>query len=202
MTDKYFNEGWFGKHPAIYEFASFFISPIRRRGVRMMGDKPIKILDLATGTGAHAYELAKKGHKVIGVDLDDKMLQKATLKATKENQLEFRQADGTKLPFSDAEFDAATISFAMHDVPAEIGIDILAEAKRVIKKDGFIVIVDYNNLKSSFGAKFLHPFALIYETSNYKPFVKKSLDFYLQKACLKIVDKKTFLGAVQFTKLM
>ncbi len=201
MAEKYFNEGWFGKHPAFYEFASFFISPVRRRGVKMMGNKPINILDLATGTGAHAYELAKVGHQVTGVDLDERMLKKAKLKITKENGLQFMQGDGTKLAYRDATFDAATISFAMHDVPAEIGISILLEAKRVIKKDGFIVVVDYNHLKGSIGAKILYPIALLYETPNYKPFVRKTLDYYLQKAGLQTIEKKTFLGAVQFTKL-
>jgi ubiquinone/menaquinone biosynthesis C-methylase UbiE len=35
---------------------------------------PQKILDVATGTGALAYELAKLGHSVIGIDISMEML--------------------------------------------------------------------------------------------------------------------------------
>lgn len=167
-----------------------------------MNGKKMKILDIATGTGAHAYELAKMGHHVVGIDLDDNMLEKARMKVKDNNKLSFLNADGTRLPFDSNGFDAATISFAMHDVPTEIGIDILKEAKRVVKKDGFILIVDYNNLKGSLGAKFLYPIALLYESPNYKSFVRRNLSFYLKEVNLKIIEKNTFLGAVQFTRLI
>ena len=49
---KYFNEGWFGKHPAIYEFASLFIRGLRRKAARIMSDEKLRIIDIATGTGA------------------------------------------------------------------------------------------------------------------------------------------------------
>ena len=139
------------------------------------------------------------GHKVTGIDLDEKMLQKANNKVKKTSQLSFEYGDGTSTTFKDAEFDAATISFAMHDVPQEIGIQILREAKRVISGNGFIYIVDYNDL-THVGAKILSLVASIYESPNYKPFVKRGLKDYLAIAGYQIVSKNTFLGAVQFVK--
>ena len=133
MPEKYFNEGWFGKHPTMYEIGSFFIARLRRKAAKMIGEKKkLKIIDIATGTGAHAYELAKLGHEVVGIDLDKKMLAKASRKTSTKLKLSFLFGDGTKLPFKANEFDVATISFAMHDVPAEIGVKFLKEAKRVI----------------------------------------------------------------------
>ena len=193
MSEKYFNEGWFGKHPTMYEIGSFFIVYLRRKAAKRIGKKKFRIIDIATGTGAHAYELAKLGHEVVGIDIDNKMLVKARKKISKELKLSFLTGDGTKLPFKDKEFDVETIYFAMHDVPAEIGIKILKEAKRVIKENGFIFIVDYNQLET-FGAKILHTVAVSYESPNYKPFVKRNFNYYLQETGLKLVKKDKFLG--------
>ena len=143
MREDYYNLGWFGRHPNIYEIASMIISPLRRRAARKMGKEKLRIIDIGTGTGAHAYEMAKLGHIVTGIDLDKKMLEKAKNKISSGMELRFLHADGTKIPFADNEFDAASISFAMHDVPYEIGIKILKEVSRVIKHDGFVFIIDF-----------------------------------------------------------
>lgn len=197
---KYFNQGWFGRHPIMYDFAGFFISPVRKFAAKKMGVEKLKIIDIATGTGAHAYQLAKQKHNVIGIDLDKKMLAKASNKIMPDLKLKFNYADGTNTNFPDSEFDAATISFAMHDIPYDIGIKILSEAKRIVKNTGFIFIIDYNNL-SGIGSKILHFFAKLYESPNYEPFVRENLSNYLKNAGLRIEDKSTFLGAVQFVKV-
>lgn len=201
MGDLYFNLGWFGRHPTVYEFASSFISPLRRKAARKMGNEKLKIIDIATGTGAHAYEMAKLGHNVTGIDLDVKMLAKAKKKLSRDLELSFLHADGTELPFADNEFDAATISFAMHDVPYEIGIKILNEVIRVIKDDGFIFIIDFNVPIDNIGARILFWVAQLYESPNYKPFALKGLDTYIETTGLTQIEKTSFLGAVQFTRL-
>jgi len=33
---EYFNQGWFGRHPIIYDFAGFFISPLRKMGAKRL----------------------------------------------------------------------------------------------------------------------------------------------------------------------
>ncbi len=40
-----------------------------------------EILDLGCGTGTYSIELAKDGHKVVGIDLDKDMIEKAKVKA-------------------------------------------------------------------------------------------------------------------------
>lgn len=197
--DEYHNLGWFGQHPAIYDFAGFFISPIRRIAARKMGKDKKYILDIATGTGANALELAKLGHQVVGIDLDYRMLLKAHKKLSTGMNINFLHADGTKLNFHDHEFDAATISFAMHDVPQEIGIKILKEAMRVVKKDGIIFIVDYYEPLRTFGAVLLYLVARLYESPNYKQFVKNGLKPVFEYLGLHIIKKTSFLGSVQFT---
>lgn len=202
MPEKYYNKGWFGKHPTIYEIGSFFIRRLRQKAAKMMVEKKkLRVIDIATGTGAHAYELANLGHEVVGIDLDKNMLAKAGRKTSTKLKLSFLYGDGTRLPFRSNEFDVATISFAMHDVPAKIGVKILKEAKRVINKDGFIYIVDYDQLGTC-RSKILYAVAIIYESPNYKSFVKRDFNYYLQETGLKIGKKDTFAGAIQMTKIM
>lgn len=197
-TNRYYNNGWFGRHPGMYEIMSRFIAPLRRRAARGAGSTPRKILDIATGTGSHAVELAKLGHHVVGIDLDRKMLKKARRKHRRDLMLRFLFGDGTDLPFPDRSFDTATISFAIHDVPSRIAVRILREARRVTREEGSILIVDYNDLRASFGARFLYRVAQLYESPNYFPFVRRGIVPLLEDAGLTIKHKTSFMGAVQF----
>lgn len=201
MADDYFNQGWFGRHPFFYEIGSFFIAPIRKIGVKKLGTKPLNVIDIATGTGAHALLLAKAGHSVTGIDLDAAMLAKAARKVSPRLSLQFQLADATQLPYADNAFDVATISFAIHDVPPEIAVAMLQEALRVIKPGGWIQIVDYFEPINNPGARLLHWIAHWYESPNYFPFVKVGLASYLPACGLQQVTKTNFLGAVQYTAL-
>lgn len=64
-----------------------------------------RILDLGCGTGRHSLELARRGFDVVGVDIDERFIEKAKNMA-KEEQLEvsFVQSDIRDLKFEN-EFD-------------------------------------------------------------------------------------------------
>jgi ubiquinone/menaquinone biosynthesis C-methylase UbiE len=141
--------------------------------------------------------LARHGHEVIGIDLDGEMLRWARKKNQVNLDLSFVRGDATNLGFSDGTFDVVTISFAMHDVPREIGSKILAEVKRVLVPDGKVVIIDYNEPARNLIAKLVCLIALLYESPNFKEFVKVGVVKYLSEAGLVLIDRFTILGAVQ-----
>jgi glycine/sarcosine N-methyltransferase len=59
---------------------------------------PEKVLDIACGSGGYSVELAKSGHNVTAVDLDDKMVELAIKKANKESlKIEIYQCDMKEL---------------------------------------------------------------------------------------------------------
>src|ERR1700749_1836724 len=65
------------------------------------------ILDLATGTGWTSRVIARRGAKVIGVDLGQDLVATASERAKDEGlDIASRVADAEKLPFADGEFDA------------------------------------------------------------------------------------------------
>ena len=94
-------------------------------------------LDVATGTGDLAIELASRGGDVVGSDFSPGMLDRARAKAP---GLTWEQADAMALPYADNEFDAVTVGFGARnfgDLPQG-----LREMVRVVKPGGRVVILE------------------------------------------------------------
>jgi ubiquinone/menaquinone biosynthesis C-methylase UbiE len=200
-SEKYYNQGWFGKHPEIYNKTDVFMKYLRQAAAKKINLSPSRrILDIATGTGAQGVEFSKLGHQVVGVDLDLAMLIQAQNKSGMN--LVFVLGDAAYIPTSANTFHLAVISFAMHDVPYEVGVRILKEATRVIKEDGMIYIIEHGDPKQSLAARILYLISLLFETPNYKPFSKRGLKAYFQDAKLKQIRTDFLcLGAVQLLTL-
>nr|WP_319540639.1 methyltransferase domain-containing protein [uncultured Methanospirillum sp.] len=72
----------------------------------IIGNKPLKILDVGTGTGFIGLLLADLGHDVIGIDLGEKMLEKARAKTEKRHlSAIFLIGDAEKPDFPPGSFD-------------------------------------------------------------------------------------------------
>jgi demethylmenaquinone methyltransferase / 2-methoxy-6-polyprenyl-1,4-benzoquinol methylase len=96
-----------------------------------------RVLDVATGTGDLAIELARRGCEVVGTDFSDEMLELARKKAP---ELRWEHANALELPYGDGEFDAATVGFGARNFSdLERG---LAEMARVVRPGGRVVILE------------------------------------------------------------
>ena len=70
-------------------------------------EKPLKILDVGTGTGYFAILLSNAGHTVTGIDLTQSMLDEAKKTALEYGTAPtFLQMDAQQLLFPDNSFDA------------------------------------------------------------------------------------------------
>ncbi len=117
----------------------------RKKVVRLVADKkPESILDIATGTGDLAIEMASTGAKqIIGLDLSPGMLsvgkEKIRVKSL-QDKIEMVLGDSEKLPFDDDSFDAITVAFGVRNFEnLEKG---LAEINRVLSKNGVFVVLE------------------------------------------------------------
>lgn len=195
---KYYNNAFFAKWARLYDFEKYLFPWIRKKAVDYISLKPkSKVLDVATGTGSQAFAFAKAGHNVIGIDLSPEMLQQAKKKCSDKLKLSFKQMDATKLNYKNDSFDASSISFGLHDMPYEIGVEVLKEIIRVTKKNGKMLIVDYNEPRKHWAAKLAYPIILAYETKNWKPFIVRGLNKLLKDVNLKAEKETNILGLVQ-----
>ncbi len=101
-----------------------------------------RVLDLAAGTGVSTAELRRSGAQAIGCDFSLGMLQ-AGRTNKRRRRVPFVAGDALHLPFADAAFDAATISFGLRnvsDVPTALG-----EMARVVRPGGRLVICEFSS---------------------------------------------------------
>jgi demethylmenaquinone methyltransferase / 2-methoxy-6-polyprenyl-1,4-benzoquinol methylase len=116
-----------------------------------------RALDVATGTGDLALELARRvapGGEVVGCDFSLQMLTRARAKAdarraaqgrgTPESAplapLRFEWGDALELPYEDGAFDAATVGFGARNF-ADLGRG-LRELARVVRPGGRVVVLE------------------------------------------------------------
>jgi demethylmenaquinone methyltransferase / 2-methoxy-6-polyprenyl-1,4-benzoquinol methylase len=94
-------------------------------------------LDVATGTGDLAVELARRGAEVTGMDFAPAMLELARKKAP---GLAFEEGDALELRYADGSFDAVTVGFGARNFSdLDRG---LAEMARVTKPGGRVVVLE------------------------------------------------------------
>nr|WP_321260379.1 methyltransferase domain-containing protein [uncultured Pseudodesulfovibrio sp.] len=98
------------------------------------------MVDLCCGTGMLAGIAASSGISTTGVDISRTMINVARRKRPNATYI---HDDATNLAFPDQSFNAATISFALHEKPRILGVAIMKEARRVVKPGGCIIIADY-----------------------------------------------------------
>lgn len=138
----------------------------RNKVVKIVSKKqPENILDIATGTGDLAINLASTNAKeIIGLDISNGMLEVGRKKiASKklESIISMVIGDSENLPFEDNTFDAITVAFGVRNFEnLEKG---LSEILRVLKPNGIFVILETSvptNPIYKFGYKIYSKFIL------------------------------------------
>lgn len=102
---------------------------------------PCKVLDIGCGGGFLSNELARRGHLVHGIDLSEKSLEIAT-KTDSTKSVQYQRASGYELPYPDSIFDAVCAMDLLEHV--ENPAQVIAEAARVLKKDGLFFFHTFN----------------------------------------------------------
>lgn len=100
------------------------------------------VLDVATGTGDLALELARAdgAGEVVGMDLLEPMVSRAAGKAGRRRRVSFAVGDALSLPFRDDSFACVTSAFSLRNIP-----DLeqsLREMARVVRPGGRVVSLE------------------------------------------------------------
>jgi demethylmenaquinone methyltransferase/2-methoxy-6-polyprenyl-1,4-benzoquinol methylase len=102
-----------------------------------------RVLDVATGTGLVAAELARSGCSVVGVDQSPEMLAAARRRfaGAAGERVELIDGEAEELPFASASFDALTFTYLLRyvDDPATT----VRELARVVRPGGRVASLEF-----------------------------------------------------------
>jgi SAM-dependent methyltransferase len=101
----------------------------------MLGDAPLRVVDLGAGTGIFSRVLAGLGHDVVAVEPDGDMRRK--LEATSPG-IQALDGSAEKIPMPDASVDAVTAAQAFHWFDREAAC---AEIARVLRPAGVLAAI-------------------------------------------------------------
>ena len=143
----------------------------RKKVVKIVKDSnPDTILDIATGTGDLAINLAEThATKITGLDISSGMLEVGKQKIKHkglDSKIEMILGDSENMPFEDDAFDAITVAFGVRNFETlENG---LKEIYRVLKPGGTFVI-----LETSIPTKFPYKQGYNFYSKNILPLIGK-----------------------------
>ena len=148
------------------------------------------VLELATGPGMIAKNIAYAAHSIVATDFAEKMILTAK-KGDYPQNVTFEVADATQLQYVDKSFDVVIIASALHIMPNPE--KALQEIVRVLKDDGTLIAPNFifsgrknfwQHFLSFIGVKFAHEWT-----------AKEYSDF-LQQNGLKIVKSEIVKGRI------
>ena len=109
---------------------------------RHIGDavKGKEVLELATGPGMIAKNVAWSAERIVTTDFSPEMIEQAKKGNVPEN-VSFEIADASDLPYEDKSFDIVVIANALHVIPNPE--KVLEEIGRVLKTNGILIAPNY-----------------------------------------------------------
>ena len=142
--------GIFQRIAGRYDRSNAFISlGLQKRWKKMLTDKVIrrlpegaKVLDVCCGTGDISLMLADavRDIQVTGLDFSPAMLREAEHRRKHRKNVRFLRGNALDLPFGDACFDAAVISFGLRNT-ADYEKTV-QEMKRVVRRGGRVYCLE------------------------------------------------------------
>lgn len=142
---------WYSDEQLWQEFAPYMFNGRRLNGTAREVDSVVKLLDLQPGAtvvdlccgpGRHSLELARRGFKVTGVDLNRAYVKQAR-KAVAAEKLDVEFVEANVLEFSrKGAFDAAIIMYSSFGYFEEIADDrrLLANISASLRPHGAVLI--------------------------------------------------------------
>lgn len=159
--------------------------------ISALGEEPLKVLDMCTGTGANAFVIAgsRRNAKVIGIDISAAMLQKAVAKLEQAglSNVKLLHMDAANLQFSNEKFDVVVISLVLHEISLALAGKLLGEARRVLKNTGKLIVVEWEE-PVSLVQRILFYLVKKTEPAGFEDFLKTEMDQYFFRSGFEMIQ--------------
>lgn len=158
------------------------------------GGRGFKILEVAAGTGCTSRmikQLYPRAQLTVS-DLSEVYLKRARSGLAEFERVDFVEAAGESLPFSDGHFDAVVSVYLFHELPLEVRKAVLAESRRVARPGGWVIGVDslqehdipeFLPILEQFPRDFHEPF--------YRNYIGEPLERLFEQAGMAAVEHRT-----------
>lgn len=140
------NKGFWSRYAKLYDFeVDRFSHRAYERMYQLMSESlgsDMDVLEVATGTGLIALNIAGSVRSVAATDFSSGMIAKASRKPAPAN-VTFSIEDATSLSFADASFDAVIISNALHIM--QNPRLVLKNIRRVLRPGGLLIAPTFSH---------------------------------------------------------
>lgn len=162
-----------------------------------------RILDMCCGTGGATSAIARKAPpdcKIMGMDISPGQTSVARKRIQSEN-VEFVDGDVSHTGFDDGHFDKVFITHALHEMIRKDRLKVLAEARRVLRKKGELVVLELDR-PEVFSLRLFAGFWLFYwlpfnfETPTRRDMLKHGLENEVREAEFREVRKTSERGGI------
>ncbi len=167
----------------------------RREFVRWFDVRPgHEVLSLGCGTGTTDRILLRQvpEARILGIDLGAGQVARARKKDL-TGRVEYREGDASRTELPDASFDRVLITLMLHEMPRELRLDVLREARRVCKATGRVVAVEHAPPPGSWTSRLLRALWWFYwlpgnpELSTTKDLQERGLANEMREAGLEVI---------------
>jgi SAM-dependent methyltransferase len=118
-----------------------WLSPPSRILDRLSVKSSDTVIDFGCGTGFYTIPLAKTAKRVVGIDVQAKMLKMAGRYAEKSNvKVQFYESDGKNIPLPDSTADLIFLRRVFHELEDKQAV--LQELTRLLKQNGRLAIME------------------------------------------------------------
>ncbi len=159
--------------------------------LRVLANEPLCVLDVCVGTAASSIVVASRNtrNQIVGIDISPEMLAVARKKvaARRLKNVDLRLMSADQMQFADSSFDAAMISFALHEFDEQLQDRVLNEVSRVLKDGGLFCLLDFGKPVDGPSRFFMKGWSLL-EPACFRSFLHTDWQTSARKYGLQLVE--------------
>lgn len=161
--------------------------------LKFIPDEPVMILDVCCGTISNTITIArvKPKAKIVGIDRSDEMLKIAKKKIKKEHlkNITVENTDAANTRYPDESFDYLIIGLVLHEMETDLAGKILAEAHRLLKSNGKLIVLEWEKADSFWKRLIFFPIKVL-EPAPFKRFFAMDKLSYFRENYFEVKEQR------------